>query len=134
MTPPHREDGQAQYIEQPLPATSADSRLSRLVGWVRERLGEPHGLNSLAEKAMMSRRTLTRHFRQLIGASVGQWLQTERLAMTRRLLESSEHSVEQIAALSGLRSAESLRYHFRQTFGVSPTAWRKTFRGNRDEQ
>ena len=65
VVPPHRQGGQAQYIEQPLPATASGSRLSDLIAWVRSRLDEPHTLDSLAEKSLMSRRTFTRHFRQL---------------------------------------------------------------------
>ncbi|MEI7432336.1 MAG: helix-turn-helix domain-containing protein, partial [Betaproteobacteria bacterium] len=58
-----------------------------------------------------------------------EWLQVERLRLTQRLLESSDHPVEAIAALAGFGSPESLRLHFRRAFGVSPVAWRQTFKG-----
>lgn len=129
VTPPHRQGGQAQYIDHPLPKTPRDSRLAELLAWVREHLAEAHSLDSLADKALMSRRTFTRHFRQLTGATVSQWLLAERLALTQRLLEGTDHPVERIAQLAGMGSPESLRHHFRQALGVSPSAWRKTFRG-----
>jgi transcriptional regulator GlxA family with amidase domain len=125
---PHRQGGQAQFIEQPIPTTARESQLSGLLDWVRGNLHRPHTLDTLADKASMSRRTFTRRFRQLTGATVGKWLQDERLALTQRLLEASEHSIEAISTLAGFGSTESLRRHFRQAFGISPLAWRQTFK------
>lgn len=129
VTPPHRQGGQAQFIEQPLPTTARDSRLTDLLGWVRANLQLPHTLDSLAERSLLSRRTFTRHFRLLTGDTVGNWLLGERLSYAQRLLETTDQPVESVATLAGFGSPESLRHHFRQTFGVAPNAWRKTFRG-----
>ena len=129
VVPPHRQGGQAQFIEQPIPATERNSRLSGVIDWVRGNLNQAHSVDSLASMALMSRRTFTRQFRQQIGMTVVEWLHAERLALTQRLLESSDHSVDAISALVGFGSPESLRLHFRRAFGVSPTAWRATFRG-----
>jgi len=128
VVPPHRQGGQAQFVTQPLPANATDARLSGLLDWVRAHLDQTHTLDSLAARATMSRRTFTRHFRQMTGATVGAWLLGERLALAQRLLESSSHSVETVSNLAGFGSAVSLRQHFRTAFGVSPVAWRRTFR------
>lgn len=128
VVPPHRQGGQAQFVTQPLPANATDARLSGLLDWVRTHLDQAHTLDSLAARATMSRRTFTRHFRQMTGATVGAWLLGERLALAQRLLESSCHSVETVSNLAGFGSAVSLRQHFRTAFGVSPVAWRRTFR------
>ena len=129
VVPPHRQGGQAQFIEQPIPTTARESQLSGLIDWVRGNLNQPHTLDSLAGKSLMSRRTFTRRFRQLTGTTVGKWLQDERLALTQRLLETSEHSIDAISLLARFGSPESLRHHFRQAFGISPTVWRQTFKG-----
>lgn len=129
VVPPHRQGGQAQYIEQPLPETARDTRLAAVIERVRADLTQAHSLDSLADSVLMSRRSFTRHFRQLTGTTVGAWLLSERLARSQTLLEGSDHSVEQVAELAGFGSAVSLRAHFRAAFGVAPTAWRQTFRG-----
>jgi transcriptional regulator GlxA family with amidase domain len=129
VVPPHRQGGQAQYIEQPLPDTAQDSRLAELMDWVRAHLAGAHTLDSLAARSLMSRRTFTRRFHQLTGSTVGQWLLGERLAYAQRLLESTDQPIDTIAALAGFGSAVSLRHHFRRAFAVSPTNWRQTFRG-----
>ncbi len=127
VVPPHRQGGQKQYIERPLPANLRDSRLAEVLVAVRANLQAPHTLDSLARRALMSRRTFTRHFRALTGATVGEWLLSERLALTQRLLEGSKHSIEQIAAQVGFASPASLRQHFRVSFGVTPQRWRQSF-------
>jgi transcriptional regulator GlxA family with amidase domain len=129
VVPPHRQGGQAQFVEQPMPVTARDSRLADLIDWVRANLQHPHSLDSLAERSLLSRRTFTRHFRQLTGATVGCWLLGERLALTQRLLETTDQPIESIALLAGFGSPESLRHHFRKAFGVPPMTWRQSFKG-----
>lgn len=126
---PHRPGGQAQFIEHPVPATASDTRLSGVLDWVRTHLAEPHDLDTLAARALMSRRSFTRHFRQLTGCTVGEWLLNERLAFSQRLLEASPHSIETIAGMAGFGTATSLRQHFLKAYGVSPSNWRQTFCG-----
>ncbi|TDR73870.1 helix-turn-helix domain-containing protein [Paludibacterium purpuratum] len=125
---PQRQGGQAQFIEQPLPQPGGDARLGGLIDWVRAHLDQPHSLDSLAERALMGRRTLTRRFHRLTGMTVGEWLLSERLSQAQHLLESSDRTVEAVAALVGFATGASLRQHFRQRFGVSPQQWRQTFR------
>jgi transcriptional regulator GlxA family with amidase domain len=125
---PHRDGGQAQFIEQPVPTATNDCRLAQLIDSVRERIGEPHSLDSLADEVRMSRRSLTRHFKALTGTTVQAWLLTERLALTQQLLESSDQTIETIAYSAGFGSVASLRQHFRDSLGVTPTTWRARFR------
>ncbi len=129
---PHREGGQAQFIEQPVPKAASDTRLARLLDWIRERLDEPHTLDSLAKQARMSRRSFTRHFRALTGTTVSAWLLTERLARAQALLESSDLPIEAIAQAAGFGSVSVLRKHFRAAFGVPPTVWRVSFKAPRN--
>lgn len=131
VVPPHREGGQAQFIEQPVPASTRDARINQLFDHLRAHLAQPHNLDSLAEHCLMSRRTFTRRFQQATGLSVGEWLQIERLRRCQELLETSTHPIERIAELVGFKTATSLRQHFRARFGVSPSEWRRTFRGNK---
>lgn len=126
---PHRQGGQAQFVEQPLPASARDNRLSGLLDWLRERLDQPHDLDSLAQRALMSRRSFTRHFRQLTGSTLGDWLRGERLALAQRLLESTAQPIAEVAVLAGFGSVASLRQHFSAALGLSPSAYRQAFRG-----
>jgi len=125
---PHREGGQAQFIERPLPATKRDDQLNALLAWVVQRLDESHSVDSLASRVAMSRRTFTRRFRQATGTTLLQWLLSQRLARARRLLETSDRAVEWVALEAGFGSAVSLRQHFTAALGTSPSRYRQRFR------
>ncbi|MGO1073758.1 helix-turn-helix domain-containing protein [Lysobacter sp. CA199] len=126
---PHRQGGQAQYIEQPLPASAQDDRLAAVLAWALAHLDQAHSLDALAERALMSRRTFTRRFRDSTGTTVGHWLAGQRLARAQRLLETSDHGLDAIATQTGFGSAASLRQHFAAQLGTSPSAYRRGFRG-----
>jgi transcriptional regulator GlxA family with amidase domain len=129
VVPPHRQGGQAQFVQQPMPPNLRGDRLSGLLDWVSGNLDMPHTLDTLAGRALMSRRTFTRRFRLATGTTVGAWLLAQRLARAQQLLESSDASVEAIAGIAGFGSTASLRQHFADAFRTSPSAWRREFRG-----
>jgi len=126
---PHRQGGQAQYIEQPLPSSAQDDRLAAVLAWALAHLDQNHSLDALAQRALMSRRSFTRHFRDATGTTVGEWLAGQRLARAQRMLETSEHGLDAIAAQTGFGTAASLRQHFAARLGTSPSAYRRGFRG-----
>lgn len=125
VVPPHRDGGQAQFIEQPL--RGEESRLSFVLDWARGRLHQDIGIHELAEEAAMSRRTFDRQFRQTTGVSPKQWLINERLALCKELLETTRFSVEEIATRVGFGTAMTLRHHFRGQVGISPSLYRQRF-------
>jgi transcriptional regulator GlxA family with amidase domain len=125
---PHRQGGQAQFIEQPLPESRNDDRLSKVLEWATRHLDQPHSIDTLAKRAAMSRRSFTRHFRQTTGTTVLQWLMNQRLARAQRMLETSDHAIEVVAQEAGFGSALSLRQHFRTAFNTLPSDYRKLFR------
>lgn len=129
VIPPHREGGQAQFIEQPVAMSTEDARINRLLDYLREHLEQAHRLDDLAQQTLMSRRTFTRHFQKATSMTVVEWLVNERLLRSRELLETTTLSIEEIARRVGFQSASSYRQHFKAHCQVSPTAWRKTFSG-----
>lgn len=127
VIPPHREGGQAQFIEQPMAASTQDSQVNRLLDYLRENLGKQHSIDDLAARAAMSRRTFTRHFHKATGMTLVDWLVNERLQQTRDLLETTSMPVERISELVGFQTPVSFRQHFKKRFHVSPRDWRRTF-------
>ena len=129
VTPPHREGGQAQYIEPALSQRSYDPRINNLLDFLQQNLETPLSIDLLAARAAMSRRSLTRHFQKAMGMSIGEWVTAERLRRSQWLLESSQLSIEQVAERAGFQSSITFRQTFREKMGVSPGEWRKTFQG-----
>ncbi|MEO3886845.1 helix-turn-helix domain-containing protein [Nonomuraea sp. B5E05] len=126
VVPPVRPGGQSQYIETPLPAERGTS-LAATRAWALERLDRPLALADLAGHARMSVRTLTRRFHAETGMSPLQWLLHRRIDRARELLETTRLPMDQVAARSGLGSADSLRKHMVGRVGLTPTAYRASF-------
>ena len=128
---PFRRGGQAQFIERPLPEASGDERMARLLENVQRNLHAAHDLDTIATQAAMSRRSFTRHFRQLTGNSFGEWLLAQRLGEAQRLLETTNLPLERIATTIGLGSPVTLRQHFQRAYRTSPTHYRRGFNAGR---
>ncbi|KPB89684.1 Transcriptional regulator [Pseudomonas syringae pv. maculicola str. M6] len=127
VIPPHREGGQAQFIEQPVAASTQDAQLNILLDYLRNNLDQTHSIDDLAKRIAMSRRTFTRHFSKATGMTLVDWLVNERLRLTRELLETTSLSIDRIAGTAGFQTPTSFRQHFKKRFQVSPSDWRKTF-------
>jgi transcriptional regulator GlxA family with amidase domain len=125
---PHRQGGQAQFIERPVPVSGSDDRFAQVLNWVNGHLADNHSIDALAARAAMSRRNFTRHFRDATGTSFKQWLLNQRVAHAQRLLETSDVSIEVVAQEAGFGSALSLRQHFRTALRTSPSVYRRQFR------
>ena len=128
VVPPHRQGGQAQYIDIPVPAVNQREPLSAIMDWAIENISLPLTVDTMAEKACMSRRHFTRRFQQVCGTSLSQWLVNQRLIVVRHYLETTDHAIDRIAEQTGFASTTSLRRHFRQQFDTSPSSYRLVFR------
>ncbi|WP_326712806.1 helix-turn-helix domain-containing protein [Streptomyces sp. NBC_01474] len=128
VVPPHREGGQAQYIQRPVESAGLTST-SASRAWALTRLAEPLTLAELAAHDAVSVRTYSRRFREETGLTPIQWLTQRRVDRARELLEQTDHTVDRIATEAGFGTGASLRQHFQAGLGVSPGAYRSTFRG-----
>ena len=128
VAPPHRAGGQAQFAETPVEGSPAGG-LGATRAWALERLAEPLTVDAMAAHAHASVRHFARRFRAETGTTPLQWLVQQRVLLARRLLETTELSVAQVAARAGFGSALSLRQHFQRETLVAPRAYRRTFRG-----
>ncbi|MBV9293509.1 MAG: helix-turn-helix domain-containing protein [Frankiales bacterium] len=129
VVPPHRDGGQAQYVDSPLPPCEQET-IGPLLDWALARLDEPLTLADLARQANVSVRTLVRRFAAATGTTPLQWVLAQRVRRAQHLLESSDEPVERIASLAGFGTAANLRQHFTRVVGVPPMQYRRTFSGS----
>jgi transcriptional regulator GlxA family with amidase domain len=138
VAPPHRDGGQAQFVDHSpravVPGMRGQLHESREGGleptrrWAAERLEQPLDVAAMARHAGVSPRTFARRFRAEAGTTPLQWLLARRVLEARRLLESSDLPVEDVAWRCGFGTAASLREHFRRATATTPTAYRRSFR------
>lgn len=123
---PHRLGGQAQFVQRvTLLAGSGD--LGDILRWLEDNVEKPISLNDVARRAGMSRRSVTRHFRDQTGAPPLRWLLNARVERAKELLSSTNLSVEEIARKAGFGSGATFRHHFTRIAGVSPRLYRRAF-------
>jgi transcriptional regulator GlxA family with amidase domain len=125
---PHRDGGQAQYVEAPVPPPDRCDVLGDVLAWAVEHLHEELTVERLARRALMSERTFIRRFREVTGTTPYAWVLRQRTFLAQRLLEERpDLSIEHVAAQSGFGAAAALRHHFGRERGTSPLAYRRMF-------
>ena len=129
VMPPHRDGGQAQWLERPLP--EPDQGLAATCQWALQHLADPLTVADLARHAGWAPRTLTRQFAAQTGLAPMRWLAAARIREARRLLEATDLPVEVIAARCGLGTAANLRVHLARDAGTTPTAYRAAYQGTK---
>jgi transcriptional regulator GlxA family with amidase domain len=128
VVPPHRDGGQAQYIERPLPRSRCDT-VGEVLVWMERHLDEDVTVEQLAERAHMSPRTFARRFQQETGTTPYRWILRQRVLLAQRLLEATDETVDAIAGRAGFGTAAALRHQFLRAVGTTPNAYRRTFQG-----
>jgi AraC family transcriptional activator FtrA len=123
---PHREGGQAQFIDKPV-GEEAHPWLSHLLQWVHTRLHTQITVEQLAREAHTSKRTLSRRFAETTGMSALRWVTGLRVRRAKDLLETTTLSIEEVAEQCGFGSAAALRHHFRMRVKLSPHIYRDRF-------
>ncbi|MDX6244453.1 MAG: hypothetical protein QOE76_2176 [Frankiales bacterium] len=127
VMPPHRDGGQAQYVDVPIRSRPADT-LAPLLEELLDLLAQAHTIESLATRCSMSPRTFARRFRDETGTTPHLWLTHQRVLLARRMLESGDEPVDTVADRCGFSTTAMLRHHFGRIVGTSPASYRRSFR------
>ena len=123
-----RPGGQSQFSVQ-LRAQAAERRgLRDLQAWIAEHLGDELSVPALARRARMSPRNFARAFRREVGATPAAYVEAQRVEAARRLLETADLSVAEVAAACGFGRVETMHRAFRRGVRVSPGQYRRHFR------
>lgn len=128
VVPPHRDGGQAQFVDRPMPDGDGDDALAGVLGWMLEHVDEDLRVEQLARRAQTSPRTFARRFKAVTGTTPHQWLLSQRVLLAQRLLEATDEPVEWVARRCGFASAAGLRQHFQRAVSASPQGYRRAFR------
>jgi transcriptional regulator GlxA family with amidase domain len=123
---PRRDGRQAQFIEA-APVPPGDDALSAAQQWMLSVLDEPVTVAQMARRANLSPRHFHRRFLEKTSMTPLAWLHEQRIGRTKELLETTDLTVEEIAARVGLGTPANLRVHFRRATSISPSRHRQAF-------
>ncbi|WP_252349088.1 transcriptional regulator FtrA [Ochrobactrum sp. BTU1] len=126
VVPAHRNGGQSQFLERPVPQRTT-GEIAPLLDRIRNALSGSWTTSAMAAECGMSLRTFLRRFEEAVGSSPGSWLITERIEAAKSLLTTQENSIEVISHAVGFGSGHALRQQFRKATGLTPTEYRSRF-------
>ncbi|QQO17525.1 helix-turn-helix transcriptional regulator [Bradyrhizobium diazoefficiens] len=113
----------------PLPASTSgshgDALVSEMKCFIRNNAASDLSLDLIGATFGLSRRHLTRLFREKTGVTIGEFHEQERIARARLLLTTTDLPVGEIAWRVGLESGSALARMMRRVAGISPTAARR---------
>jgi transcriptional regulator GlxA family with amidase domain len=127
-----RPGGQSQFSAL-LEMERPEGRFGSLLGWARERLGEPLTVERLAERAGMSPRNFARRFVEETGVTPARAMERLRVEAARARVEDGAAPIDAIAAQAGFGDPERMRRAFLRAFGQPPQAHRRAARATRSE-
>jgi transcriptional regulator GlxA family with amidase domain len=116
---------QNHFIREQKTSLSGRSALQDLQRWTLANIAEVTTVQQMAAHIHLSVRHLTRLFHQELQVTPGEWLEAEKVAKARQLLESGELPVKAIPAASGFSGVDTLRRAFVRRMGITPAAYKK---------
>ncbi|MEU3961555.1 DJ-1/PfpI family protein [Streptomyces buecherae] len=122
-----RPSGQSQF-SAPLEQVSTTRRVEDLRHHVLRHLDAPLTVADLAAYAHVSDRHLTRLFKTELGMTPHAYVESVRVEKARQELESSDATLERVAALCGFGTTDTLVRAFRRRLNTTPTEYRRRFR------
>ncbi|MBK8451733.1 MAG: AraC family transcriptional regulator [Thiofilum sp.] len=114
-----QEDNSAVLLSH-LNRSTPQNRVAQTLEYMEQNLYRNPPVDELAQYAHMSIASFNRHFKQITGRSVVQYIKTMRLMRARHMLAVEGQSVKQVAELLGYGSAAQLSRDFKAYFGLPP--------------
>ena len=102
--------------------------------YIRAHLADKITLADLSWHLHCSTVTVTEHFRKEFGISVMEYVMKKRLAQAEKLLRETDHSIKEVAALSGFPDTEYFSRCFKKMHGCPPGQWKKENGGKPPEE
>ena len=122
-----RTGGQSQFSVQLAAQTADCSPLRELQSHIADHPRDDLSVPALAAHCAMSPRNFARVFRRDFGCTPAEYVERSRLEAARRLLESSQMSLDEIAVAAGFGTSATLYRVFQRALRVSPGAYRRHF-------
>ena len=122
-----RPGGQSQFSAQLTAGPARREPLRDVQAHIAEHPGADLSVPALAARAFMSERNFARAFRAETGMSPAAYVEASRVERARRELETTDLSVQAVAARCGFGTVETMRRAFGRRLGVNPAAYRDRF-------
>ncbi|MEV0250664.1 GlxA family transcriptional regulator [Nocardia sp. NPDC050712] len=123
----HRPGGQSQFSAPMAAEAPQRNSLRALQVWMEENLAGDLSLAALAMRAGMSTRHFSRVFAAELGTTPARYVERVRVGAARRLLETTDQTMDRVASTVGLGSPDTLYRIFHRHLGIPPGEYRARF-------
>lgn len=113
------------------PTGHEPDQINRVLALIETQFSRPLRLSTLAKASGLSERSLTRHFTQHLGESVGRYITRVRIGHACRMLTDTQTPISVIATRSGFSNAANFNRQFKASKSMTPVEFRQQFTGAR---
>lgn len=106
--------------------TKSLEKMKTILKYVEEHYAERITVEDMADLTYYSKSHFMKFFKAHMGTGFIEYLNDYRLSMAERLLRSSDHSVLDIAQMSGFDNLSYFNRIFKRKYGISPGKYRRT--------
>ena len=121
---------QSSFASLPDAPVHSDALVARAQRWMEKSLQQGFSLAELAQHLAVSERTLNRRFKLATGEAPLHFLQTLRVDVAKRLLETKGLNVDAVSARVGYGDLSTFRRLFKRETGLSPREYQRRFSRN----
>ncbi|MFD3596254.1 GlxA family transcriptional regulator [Nocardia sp. NPDC058640] len=122
-----RPSGQSQFSVS-LEPVSTTRRIEDLRQYITRNIAGSLTVGELAAQIHVSERQLTRIFRTELGCTPAAYIESARVEVARQRLETSDDTLQKIAAACGFNTIDTLARAFRRKLDTTPHEYRQRFR------
>lgn len=120
------------YLQQQI--AHNDALIIEAQTYFRTHMRESFDLQTVAQSLNISRRTLIRRFQKALGVRPTEYLQDLRIETAKRLLETSNMTLDHLVAEIGYQDVSSFRRLFKQRTALTPNQYRQKFSPRQNRQ
>lgn len=121
-------DGQLPFTSLVRRQAHADSVVRQAEDWLRKHFREAQPVAGVVAECGIPERSLKRRFATATGSSVIGYVQNLRIEEAKRLLETGDTALDDIAAAVGYENPAFFRKLFKRGAGLTPGHYRRMFR------
>ena len=111
--------------------THDDEVVRHAQSYIERHVADRIGVDELADRACLSRRTFERRFRAATHHSVLQYISRVKMEFAKRSLESSQKTIGEVMGEVGYEDTSSFRATFKSVTGLTPAAYRRKYNRQR---
>lgn len=109
-----------ELLEKSYKHMATSNRLAFVVDYIKNNIRENFTLESLSEKACMSKAHFSRTFKVELGLSPMEFILKERLRLAKQYLQLGDYQVQEVCFMSGFNNTTYFIRAFKNEFGVTP--------------